>query len=844
MFLKPKQKRNIFFFLKSLIFFFLSFLKKFKFKKYKAFNHYTIVSAVYNVEKYLDDFFKSIINQRLDFKNNILIICVDDGSTDNSLDIIKKYQKKYPKNIIYLCKENGGQASARNIGLKYIKDNNLKVSWITFTDPDDFLDRDYFYKVDYFLRKNQKEDIAMVATNIIFYREKRKILYKDIHALNFKFNKQINLYCNKNLNENIQLSVASCFLRYNCLSDIFFDESLISNFEDGKFINLYLFNNLNLKSVFLKKAIYFYRKRFDKSSTLDKKNENNDFYLNILKNGYLDLLKITSRKNTIPKFIQNVVLYELFWQIRDLINRPEKLSFMKQNEIQKYSFLLEEILSYIDSENILNFNFKPFLFLYKMGFLTCFKKEKIAINKVFIEQLDDKNNEILIKFYTSDFNDNIQLFFDNKRAKIVCSKIRQYDFLDKIFIYEKRIWFKFDIDATNMACFANDNKVDIFYQEKICDFRNIVLEINKLKKRRMKNKSLWLFADMSFRADDNAEHLYRYVMQNYPEQNIAFVLRKNSHDYKRLKEEGFKLIDPKSLKFKYLVFRADKLISSHIDRYFFEGLGENTLKTKDFIFLQHGVTKDDISSWLNQRKIDLFITGIKDEYDSIARDFNRYKFTPKEVKLTGFPRWDNLLKNNKTNTKQILIMPTWREYIVGSYSKKLMKRRFNPKFYETEYFYRWGSFLHHKKLKKICEKYNYKIVFNPHPQIRPYLDGFNLPNYIIIPSSEMSVQKLFCESSLMVTDYSSVAFEMAVLKKPVIYYQFDKDEFFVKHTMQRGYFDYNQNVVFDINTLLCELKFHLENKFTDNNLEQNSDFCKEIIDIFHLSNSLHIFSNS
>ncbi|EJF0760435.1 glycosyltransferase, partial [Campylobacter coli] len=93
--------------------------KKYLPKKNKAFTQYTIISAVYNVEKYLDDYFKSIINQRLDFKKNIFIILVDDGSTDNSAQIIKTYQKKYPKNIIYLYKENGGQASARNLGLKY-----------------------------------------------------------------------------------------------------------------------------------------------------------------------------------------------------------------------------------------------------------------------------------------------------------------------------------------------------------------------------------------------------------------------------------------------------------------------------------------------------------------------------------------------------------------------------------------------------------------------------------------------------------------------------------------------------------------------------------------------------
>nr|ADZ76262.1 putative sugar transferase [Campylobacter jejuni subsp. jejuni] len=790
MLLKAKYKKNISFFFKSLLISLENFLKQFKPKKYKAYNKYVIVSAVYNVEKYLDDFFKSIINQKLDFKSNIHLICVNDGSTDNSANIIKKYQKKYPKNIIYLYKENGGQASARNLGLKYLKENDLNILWVTFTDPDDFLDRDYFYEVDSFLKK--QNNIAMVATNIIFYREKRKILYKDTHALNFKFKRQKSVYDNIKLNENIQLSVASCFLRCDYLKDTFFDENLTLNFEDGKFINIYLFKNLNLKSVFLKNARYFYRKRFDKSFSLNKKNENKIYYLEILEKRYLELLNCVAQQDKIPTFIQNVILYEIFWQTQELVNHPEKLSFMDQVKIHKYLDLLDKIFYFINIQSIMKFNFNSFLFLYKMGFVYCFKKEKVPIDKVFIEQIDDKNDEILIKFYTADVNDEIKMLFDDRLAKIICSKIRQYDFLNRVFIYERRIWLKFFINAKNMICFINDKKVDIIYQEKKCTFYDIFYEIKKLKKRRAKNKSLWLFADMSYRADDNAEHLYRYVMKNHPEKNIAFVLRKNSHDYKRLKKEGFKLVDPKSFKFKYLVFKADKLISSHIDRYFFEALGENTLKTKDFVFLQHGITQNDLSSWLNQRQIDLFITGMQDEYDSIAGDFNRYKFTPKEVKLTGFPRWDALLKNNQINTKQIIIMPTWREYIVGSYSKKLMKRRFNPKFYESENFYRWGSFLHSKKLQELHEKYNYKIVFNPHPQIRPYLEDFNLPNYIIIPSVEMSMQKLFCESSLMITDYSSVAFEMIILKKPVIYYQFDQDYFFYKHFLKRGYYNYKK----------------------------------------------------
>ena len=82
-------------------------------RKYLPIKHdgkyqYTVVSAVYNVEKYLDEYFESLVNQSLNFKKYIHLILVDDGSTDHSADIIKKWQKKYPNTITYIYKENGG----------------------------------------------------------------------------------------------------------------------------------------------------------------------------------------------------------------------------------------------------------------------------------------------------------------------------------------------------------------------------------------------------------------------------------------------------------------------------------------------------------------------------------------------------------------------------------------------------------------------------------------------------------------------------------------------------------------------------------------------------------------
>ncbi|EIT3112346.1 CDP-glycerol glycerophosphotransferase family protein, partial [Campylobacter coli] len=608
------------------------------------------------------------------------------------------------------------------------------------------------------------------------------------------------------LNNFIQLSVASCLLKISLIQDLFFDEKLKPNFEDAIFINEYLLQNIDKNSIFLKNARYFYRKRKEQNSTLDGKSKIKDYYTVVPKLGYLKLLQ--DIKGVIPTFIQNVVLYDLFWQIKVLINNPEKLIILNSNEKETFKKLLFFNFELIASENIVSFNIEAYDFFYKKGILSYFKNEDLNQNLAFIESIDDKNDEILIKYYFSGINHERKILLNGKNAIIKHSKIRQYDLLDKVFLYEKRLWIKIDKSSKILDIFINSQKLKIVFNSSFIDDLDLVLKaLNKQKKQRAKNANLWIFADMASRADDNAEHLYRYVMNNHPKQKIVFTLRKDSCDYLRLKKEGFNLVDPRSLHFKYLLYKASKVISSHIDKYIFNAFGGDTLKTKDFVFLQHGVTKDDISSWVNKRKIDIFITSTKAEYNSIAGDFNHYKFSTKEVVLTGLARWDALIKNNVLNTKQILIMPTWREYLSGKIQKYGVRTK-NPDFTKSLYFQKWQEFLCSKKLENLAKKYGYGVVFIPHPQVRIYLDDFNLPSYIIT-SYKTSMQELFCKSSLMITDYSSVAFEMAILNKPVLYYQFDKDEFFAKHSYTQGYFNYEKDgfgeVFEDINILFKKI---------------------------------------
>src|SRR5690606_926729 len=167
-----------------------------------------------------------------------------------------------------------------------------------------------------------------------------------------------------------------------------------------------------------------------------------------------------------------------------------------------------------------------------------------------------------------------------------------------------------------------------------------------------------------------------------------------------------------------------------------------------------------------------------------------------EVVLTGFPRHDSLLKYN-TYKKTILIMPTWRNSIVGKNISGSNERLFNNEFMETEYAKSWYNFIHSKNLELLIRTHNYNVIFAPHANIVPYLEQFHIPSYIsvwTISDQIGSMQELFQASSIMITDYSSVAFEMAYLEKAIIYYQFDKESIYQGgHFIKKCYFEYKRD---------------------------------------------------
>ena len=120
----------------------------------------SVIIPVYNAHEYIKRCLDSVCNQTL---KDIEIICVDDCSSDNSLDILNGYAKKDNRIKVFLCKTNCGESKARNIGLK-----NASGEFIAFVDNDDYLDLN-FYEILYYKAIETNADIVKGEIHDIQY---------------------------------------------------------------------------------------------------------------------------------------------------------------------------------------------------------------------------------------------------------------------------------------------------------------------------------------------------------------------------------------------------------------------------------------------------------------------------------------------------------------------------------------------------------------------------------------------------------------------------------------------------------------------------------------------------
>ena len=283
----------------------------------------SIIIPIYNAENYLKRCLNSVINQTL---KDIEIICINDCSKDNSLEILKEYSKKDNRIKIINLKENKGESKARNIGL-----DNTNSEYIAFLDNDDEIDLDFYEKL-YNKAIKTNSDIVKAGVDIINYDKKHQ---KD------------------NLNELIKQNNSKLYFTHYWWSAIY-KSSLIKE-NNIKFLEKYeigediLFLNqaiLNCKKLeIIDNTYYHYHKR---ENSTDSKILNYKKIKSIINIREIIINNILSYKD-FNKLSDKIINDIFIWHIKSILNCCYRTKNSKELEyiIDKTILIYTKINKYI-----------------------------------------------------------------------------------------------------------------------------------------------------------------------------------------------------------------------------------------------------------------------------------------------------------------------------------------------------------------------------------------------------------------------------------------------------------------------------------------------------------------
>ena len=317
-------------------------------------------------------------------------------------------------------------------------------------------------------------------------------------------------------------------------------------------------------------------------------------------------------------------------------------------------------------------------------------------------------------------------------------------------------------------------------------------------------KPVWLLSDRMRAAGDNGEAMFRYLsaLKKKPA-HLYFAISNASADFAALKKIGH-VVNSKSYRHKLIYLLSDLNISSHADSDVVTPFSHYDEPYRDiesrirFVFLQHGITKDDLSDWLNRFNTNIsgLVTAAQPEAESFRA--GAYFYDGSVIWLTGFPRFDRLYRDEK---RCITVMPTWRHALSTLADPKTGIRSLREGFESSPFYCFYNRLLNDSRLIDAAKRHGYSLRFLPHPTLHPHMDRFTKNDGFTFLSPDTPYRQVFAESDLIVTDYSSVAFDFAYLRKPVLYAQFDRETFFSgSHVYVRGYFDYEHDGFGEVET--------------------------------------------
>ena len=292
--------------------------------------------------------------------------------------------------------------------------------------------------------------------------------------------------------------------------------------------------------------------------------------------------------------------------------------------------------------------------------------------------------------------------------------------------------------------------------------------------RRFNKQRIWVTFDKIYKAGDNGEYMYHYIHDNVQDVKIYYVLEEGSADYERMKKEGANILIPDTWKCHRALAKAEVILATHPSIWQYSGFKKEDiplykdLLLAELVCIQHGLTTMNIAQYQCRIYDDtrLYCCAADCEAENIKRPI--FGYDDSQIRMTGLARFDGLRNADK---KQILITPTWRRNVVNA-GIAFDKKKHNENFRSTEYFRIFNSLINDQKLINCARANGYRIIYLLHPAMSSQIDDYDRNDYVelVQATGDMNYEKILTESSLMITDYSSIQFDFAYMRKPIIYY--------------------------------------------------------------------------
>ena len=604
---------------------------------------FTIVTAVYDVEAYLPDFIASIEAQTFD-PTKIRVIAVDDGSTDGSPAILEAWARRRPTVVTVLHQANGGQGSARNLGLA-----EATGTWMTFTDPDDMLDPDFFAVAERFALA--KPDVAIMASKP-WLLEEAKGRVTDTHPRRAQYeagDRRVDL--DREPNSFPGSATVSLFRldRIRALG-LRFDGRIRPNFEDGHFTICFLLGLEAPVAGILRDARYIYRKRAAGDSTLQRAFRDPGRYTDVFRYGYLDVLERgRARTGSVPAWLQHVLIYELSWYLSSDEGSMTRIR-IAPDLVPTFHELLGQVVRQLDPEVIARHTVRPLKSIWSDILAHAFREDDWHSPMVARTKVDPRMGLQRLSYRYVGTPPSAGFEIDGAPVAVAYGKAMSHDYFGRTLLLERIAW----VPTGKVARVALDGapvpisdgwpeprkrgrptgRLERLQGARRLTPTGALKAIGRTARRRLARfagrptrlvagrwpfgplyRDAWVLIDRLYDADDNAERLFEYLRAERPDVNAWFVVERDSAVWRRMRAAGVKrLVAYGSFRWRLLMLDCAWLLSSHAD---IAVTAPPTLmrilprRTWRYGFLQHGVIKDDLSRWLNPKDIDFFVVSTR-----------------------------------------------------------------------------------------------------------------------------------------------------------------------------------------------------------------------------------------